>query len=123
MKLLLAVVMILAIGGLWYYNDKTNAASEQAAIAAQNHKPFQPVGSSPVRTKPVAVTNVSAQAVPAQAEPDQTVTAQAPRYSCDGRTHCSHMRSCEEAKFFIQNCPNTSMDGNNDGVPCERQWC
>ena len=45
------------------------------------------------------------------------------QFSCDGRTHCSHMRSCEEAKYFIQNCPNTKMDGNNDGVPCERQWC
>ncbi|RZA19410.1 MAG: excalibur calcium-binding domain-containing protein [Lysobacteraceae bacterium] len=42
---------------------------------------------------------------------------------CDGRTHCSHMRSCEEAKYFIQHCPNTQMDGDNDGVPCEQQWC
>jgi cold shock CspA family protein len=44
-------------------------------------------------------------------------------YSCDGRTHCSQMTSCEEATYFIQHCPNTKMDGNNDGVPCERQWC
>ena len=44
-------------------------------------------------------------------------------FKCDGRTHCSHMRSCEEAKFFIQNCPNTQMDGDNDGIPCEKQWC
>ena len=42
---------------------------------------------------------------------------------CDGRTHCSQMRSCEEATYFIQHCPNTQMDGDNDGVPCERQWC
>ena len=45
------------------------------------------------------------------------------RYRCDGRTHCSQMTSCEEAKFFLSNCPGTKMDGNNDGVPCERQWC
>ncbi len=44
-------------------------------------------------------------------------------YKCDGRTHCSQMTSCEEATFFINNCPNTEMDGNNDGVPCEKQWC
>lgn len=43
-------------------------------------------------------------------------------FQCDGRTHCSHMRSCEEATYFIQHCPNTQMDGDNDGVPCERQW-
>jgi hypothetical protein len=44
-------------------------------------------------------------------------------YTCDGREYCSQMTSCEEAKYFIQHCPNTKMDGNNDGVPCERQWC
>ena len=44
-------------------------------------------------------------------------------YQCDGRQYCSQMTSCEEATFFINNCPNTKMDGNNDGVPCERQWC
>lgn len=45
------------------------------------------------------------------------------RFKCDGRTHCSHMTSCEEATFFLKNCPGTKMDGNNDGVPCEKQWC
>ena len=44
-------------------------------------------------------------------------------YQCDGREYCSQMTSCEEATFFINNCPNTKMDGNHDGVPCERQWC
>lgn len=47
----------------------------------------------------------------------------APDYTCDGRTHCSQMTSCEEATFFLSNCPDTKMDGNNDGVPCEKQWC
>lgn len=45
------------------------------------------------------------------------------RYSCDGRTMCSQMRSCEEATYFIRNCPDTKMDGDGDGVPCESQWC
>ncbi|MDN2664797.1 excalibur calcium-binding domain-containing protein [Psychromonas sp. 14N.309.X.WAT.B.A12] len=45
------------------------------------------------------------------------------QYSCDGRQYCSEMHSCEEATFFIEHCPNTKMDGNHDGVPCERQWC
>ena len=46
-----------------------------------------------------------------------------PSFSCDGRQHCSQMTSCAEATYFSNNCPNTKMDGNNDGVPCERQWC
>jgi cold shock CspA family protein len=44
-------------------------------------------------------------------------------FSCDSRTHCSQMTSCSEAKYFLKNCPGTQMDGNNDGVPCEQQWC
>lgn len=40
-------------------------------------------------------------------------------FSCDGRQYCSHMTSREEAEFFIQNCPNTKMDGDGDGIPCE----
>lgn len=50
-------------------------------------------------------------------------TTPLPAFKCDGRTRCPEMRSCEEAMFFIRNCPGTEMDGNNDGVPCERQWC
>ena len=49
--------------------------------------------------------------------------AESTNYRCDGRTHCSQMTSCAEAKFFLRNCPNTEMDGDNDGVPCEQQWC
>jgi len=45
------------------------------------------------------------------------------KFSCDGRQHCSQMTSCAEATYFIQHCPNTKMDGNHDGVPCEQQWC
>jgi cold shock CspA family protein len=44
-------------------------------------------------------------------------------YSCDGRTMCSQMTSCGEAKYFVHNCPSTKMDGDADGVPCESQWC
>ena len=44
-------------------------------------------------------------------------------YHCDGRTYCSQMTSCAEATFFLRNCPNVEMDGDNDGVPCEQQWC
>jgi cold shock CspA family protein len=45
------------------------------------------------------------------------------RFKCDGRTHCSEMTSCAEARYFLANCPDTRMDGNNDGEPCEQQWC
>ena len=44
-------------------------------------------------------------------------------FQCDGRKYCSQMTSCAEAKRFLNNCPGVEMDGNNDGVPCEQQWC
>ncbi|WP_437880281.1 excalibur calcium-binding domain-containing protein [Pseudomonas sp. LRF_L74] len=47
------------------------------------------------------------------------VTRQAENFSCDGRQHCSQMRSRAEAEYFLRNCPNTKMDGDHDGIPCE----
>lgn len=44
-------------------------------------------------------------------------------FSCDGRLHCSQMTSCDEATYFLKNCPGTRMDGDGDGIPCERQHC
>ena len=44
-------------------------------------------------------------------------------FKCDGRTYCSQMTSCKEAKYFLNNCPGTQMDGDNDGIPCEQQLC
>jgi cold shock CspA family protein len=53
----------------------------------------------------------------------QTSKSNSQQFKCDGRTQCSQMTSCEEAVYFLQNCPDTQMDGDNDGKPCEQQWC
>ena len=55
----------------------------------------------------------------------QRVIKNAPsaNYQCSGKVYCSEMRSCAEAQFYLRNCPGTKMDGDNDGVPCEQQWC
>ena len=44
-------------------------------------------------------------------------------FQCDGRMYCSQMSSCAEATFFLNHCPNTKMDGDHDGIPCEQQLC
>ena len=41
---------------------------------------------------------------------------------CRRKTHCSQMTSYEEAVFFLKHCPNAKIDGDNDGIPCERQF-
>ena len=56
----------------------------------------------------------------------ETIAPQTPPasvYRCDGRKYCAQMTSCAEATYFLKNCPGVKMDGNNDGVPCEQQWC
>jgi len=45
------------------------------------------------------------------------------KFHCDGRVHCSQMTSCEEATYVLQHCPGAQMDGDGDGIPCEKQWC
>jgi hypothetical protein len=49
----------------------------------------------------------------------QAVNSNPNHFQCDGRSHCSQMRSLEEARWFVRNCPDTKMDSDHDGEPCE----
>ncbi|MFZ2318500.1 MAG: excalibur calcium-binding domain-containing protein [Pseudomonas sp.] len=98
------LLLLLAIGyGVWNYYLKPSDSPVISNIGSDGGFFSQPVVTQPL-------------AAPAP-------TAVSSRYSCDGRTHCSQMTSCEEATYFLRNCPGTQMDGEGDGVPCERQWC
>jgi predicted negative regulator of RcsB-dependent stress response len=44
-------------------------------------------------------------------------------FRCDNRTQCKQLTSCEEAKYFIKNCPGFSVEVLGEDVPCEQQWC
>jgi len=39
-------------------------------------------------------------------------------YTCGSKRHCSQMRSCDEAYFYLSQCGVKSLDSNRDGVPC-----
>ena len=41
-------------------------------------------------------------------------------YSCSIRKTCGQMSSCAEAQFHLNECGNRRLDGDNDGVPCEK---
>lgn len=67
-------------------------------------------------------------APPASSPDPATLTVERParvatEFRCDGRTRCTEMTSCDEATWFLQHCAGTKMDGDNDGIPCETQWC
>lgn len=64
----------------------------------------------------------SAPAAPS-AKSVSATTAVTAGFSCDGRKSCSQMRSCDEAKYFLAHCPGVQMDGDHNGIPCEKQWC
>ncbi len=53
----------------------------------------------------------------AEVESGEPVTSTS--FQCDGRQHCSQMHSRAEAEYFLRNCPDTKMDGDHDGIPCE----
>jgi predicted negative regulator of RcsB-dependent stress response len=97
MKRLILVLLLAALG--WYgygkYQDKLSAHRAAAAELKS----------------------------PSSKKADQRVAPSTASFTCDGRTYCSQMTSCVEATFFLKNCPGTKMDGNNDGIPCEKQWC
>ena len=47
-----------------------------------------------------------------------------PSLSCDPeKKYCSHMTSCEDATYYLQQCGRTGLDGNKDGTPCESSLC
>lgn len=39
---------------------------------------------------------------------------------CGGKRRCAQMVSCEEARRYLAQCGPESLDGDRDGVPCEK---
>jgi micrococcal nuclease len=40
--------------------------------------------------------------------------------NCGSKKHCSEMSSCEEAKHYFAQCGVKSLDGDGNGMPCEK---
>lgn len=53
----------------------------------------------------------------------RAVTKPQAEFRCENKDRCPQMTSCEEAMFYLDNCPWPMMDGDGDGIPCEDQWC
>lgn len=43
--------------------------------------------------------------------------------ACGSKRYCREMASCDEARFYLEQCGLQSMDGDGDGIPCERGVC
>jgi len=95
MKKLILIAILVAIGWQGYAKFQGQRIGMASTLDSEPVRPRSPL---------------------AEAPPSQ-------QFKCDGRTYCSQMTSCQEATFFLKNCPGVKMDGNNDGIPCEKQWC
>ena len=42
-----------------------------------------------------------------------------PEFECGTKRYCREMTSCEEAKYYLEHCGLSSLDGDGDGTPCE----
>jgi hypothetical protein len=108
----LLIIAILAGLGYTYYQGELDLpliGKREVATVISNDNP----GGAISITQGTPSTFPARQSAPAVSQT---------QYRCDGRQHCSQMRSYDEALFFLRNCPNTKMDGDGDGIPCERQF-
>jgi hypothetical protein len=96
------IILLLLLAALaWYgwgkYQDRAPAQRE-AELASR-----------PVATK----------ALPLAKARDPAVSF----FTCDGRSSCKQMTSCEEARYFVKTCPGFGAGVSGEEASCETQWC
>jgi len=110
-------------GMAWEYS---NYHSNHALIALQEEARQVPRGlwalNNPTppwewrKAHPNTVTNPTHAAAPPGTVPLETTFG----FTCGGKKFCSEMASCEEARHYFTQCGIKTLDGNGDGVPCEK---
>jgi hypothetical protein len=53
----------------------------------------------------------------------KTPSVSSRQQTCGSKKYCKQMSSCAEAKFYLNHCGLSHMDGDHDGIPCEREAC
>ena len=102
---LIGVALVI---GLAAFGWNHFAAQRERAVVA---RPPQEKMSAPSTPKQIPLAGQFAPAATSEA------------FKCEGKKYCSEMKSCDEANFYLRNCPGVNIDGDGDGIPCERQWC
>jgi hypothetical protein len=96
------LIIVLIVGALgWYGYSKYQRYVLGARASLSQPQVNAPMANRDTRTEALSTT----------------------AFRCDGRIYCSQMTSCAEATYFLKNCPSVKMDGDSNGIPCERQWC
>ena len=115
-------------GAAWVYRqylkDQSLLALEQQAKAAKRGLWGLPEAERcppwDWRKGTCATASAPAARAPAAPTAPPTSAASSSGFTCAGKRYCREMTSCEEAKFYLTTCGVGSLDGNKDGVPCEK---
>lgn len=123
MRTLLLVILIGTLGA-WYYH-RTHAAHPRLGANAPAAESLAQTASPAevAAARQIAAERASQYTSRQISEGEPAALSESAQYRCDGRTSCPQMHSCAEAKWMLQHCSGMKMDGDDDGVPCETQWC
>jgi endonuclease YncB( thermonuclease family) len=103
-------------GAAWVYReyarDQTLYALEDEAKAAQTGLWSLPVAQQvpPWKWRRIGVKT---------SNPAEKTNASDQEFTCGSKRYCKEMSSCEEARFYLEECGLTRLDGDGDGIPCE----
>ena len=123
--LVLGVLLIVAAGwGYTRYQDYRLAQQQklQQLIDSQQQEILKQRAALGDLPDQVVIAPRAERVRPRDPEQPAAHTAATSQFRCDGRVHCSQMSSYDEAVYFLRHCPGTKMDGDGDGIPCERQF-
>ena len=87
--------------------------------ASAGSKPTEAIPPAARKTEPTEDLEPSSEAATGPAAVSRpSPTIQTGR-SCEPTT-CSRISTCEEARYRLETCGQTRLDGDGDGVPCEK---
>ena len=112
----LLIVVLLAFAAWQGYGEYKSRGAEKA-------EPQGIADSAQPRAEKAEPQGIADSVQPTMAPTAQREIEPTNQFRCDGRIYCSQMTSCAEATYFLRNCAGVKMDGDNDGIPCEQQWC
>ena len=118
---------LVATGHAWVYSqynrrDDLPAIQDEARAAAKGlwgQPEAQIVEPSQWRKNQKGVQQQVQQAKPKKSE-NVKAAAGAGFSSCGSKRYCGEMRSCAEAQYYYRQCGVSRLDGDKDGVPCEK---
>jgi endonuclease YncB( thermonuclease family) len=83
-----------------------------------NRPSFTDYGTETVAGCVAAIGKPLTESEPATGDGQRDQREQLPSFTCGTKRTCSAMTSCAEATFYYQMCGVSSLDGNDDGTPC-----